>query len=232
MTGTNLKVAENKNLNVGEHLLNILKAALATAPFAGGIASLMSDYIPSSKIERLEKFTETIGKDLEHLQLQVNEAAINTDEFAYIFEACFKGVADNYQREKIQAFRAILVNSAISNDPVVEESQYFLNLVSSLTTLHLRILKFMAMPEEYLSEVGIPFDQVLGGFQDMFSLVFSGVDIEVVKMTFGDLYNNGFLTTDKSIFNTMTAGQGLDLLQGRVSELGNKFINFCTVENM
>ena len=31
-----------------EHIVNILKAGLTTTPFCGGIASLMSDYIPSS----------------------------------------------------------------------------------------------------------------------------------------------------------------------------------------
>ena len=44
----NLPEAIPKFVTTGkaEHILNILKAGLATAPFCGGIASLISDYIP------------------------------------------------------------------------------------------------------------------------------------------------------------------------------------------
>ena len=38
-----------------EHILNVIKAGLATAPFCGGIASLMNDYIPSSKQNKLPR---------------------------------------------------------------------------------------------------------------------------------------------------------------------------------
>ena len=110
-----------------EHLVNILKAGLATAPFCGGIASLMSDYIPSSKFQRLDQFAEKIAKDLYRLQNQVNEAIIQTDEFAFLFENCFRGVAENYQKEKLEAFRGILINSAIGVNLSEDEKEYFLN---------------------------------------------------------------------------------------------------------
>ena len=47
--------------NAAEHILNILKAGLATAPFCGGIASLMTDYIPSGRTTRLEAFVKGAG---------------------------------------------------------------------------------------------------------------------------------------------------------------------------
>ena len=52
---------------------------------------------------------------------------------------------------------------------------------------------------------------------------------EVVKSAFGDLHQAGLINTDKSIFATMTSAQGLQLLGGRVSDLGNRFIHFCMV---
>ena len=36
----------------------------------------------------------------------------------------------------------------------------------------------------------------------------------------------GLINTDKGIFGTMTAGQGLELLRGRVSNLGLRFMEF------
>ena len=44
-----------------EHVVNGITAILATVPFAGGIASLISDYIPSQRELRLQEFTESIA---------------------------------------------------------------------------------------------------------------------------------------------------------------------------
>ena len=211
-----------------EHLVNIIKAGLATAPFCGGIASLMSDYIPSSKFQRLEQFAEKIAQDLNKLQNQVDETKLQTDEFAYIFENCFRGVADNYQKEKIDAFRGILINSAIGSHLSEDEKQYFLNLINTLSVLHVRMLKFMARPIDYLNESNIPQEKIRGGFSDFFPIAIPGINIEVIQSAFGDLYRYGLISTDKTIFNTMTSGQGLHLLGNRVSPLGKNFIDFCT----
>ena len=222
------RVGRAVSRNPGEHIINVLKAGLATAPFCGGIASLISDYIPSSKMKRLEQFAERVAEDLNRLQDKVDENEILTDEFAFLFEKCFKGVAENYQYEKLEAFRNILVNSAIGTDLSADEKEFFLNLVTTLSVLHLRVLQFMAHPLKYLEIHGIAAAQIQGGFSDFFRVVIPGVDLEVIKAAFGDLYQYGFINTDKIIFSTMTSSQGLALLGNRVSELGKRFVEFCT----
>ena len=222
------KVERIASSNPGEYILNVLKAGLATAPFCGGIASLMSDYIPSSKMRRLEAFAERLAADMTELQDRVDEAQILTDEFAFIFEKCFRGVAENYQAEKLESFRGILLNAAIGTDLSEDEREFFLNLVTTLSVLHIRILKFMAEPVRYLEAHGISADRIQGGFPDFFPVAIPGVDLEVIKSAFGDLHQYGFINTEKTIFATMTAGQGLHLLGNRVSELGRKFVAFCT----
>lgn len=213
-----------------EHILNAFKAVMATAPFCGGIASLMSDYIPSSKQKRLDEFSRRVAQDLEELQEQVEANKILTDEFAYTFEKCFRGAAENYQKEKLEAFRGILINSALGSDLAEDEKDYFLNLVNTLSVLHIRILRFTANPTEYLRANNIPEQNIRGGFSQFFPVAISGVNVEIIKSAFGELYQYGFFDTDKSIFDTMTSGQGLDLLGNgsRVTEFGSRFINFCT----
>jgi len=212
----------------GEHLLDIIKAGLASVPFCGAISSLMSDYIPSARQERLENFAQQIAEDLAELQNRVDENILLTDEFAFIFEKCFRGVADHYQAEKIEAFRGILLNSAIDADLNNEEKEYFLNLVNTLSVLHIRILRFMNEPISYLDSHGVNPEKVSGGFSEIFSTAIPGIDIEVIKSAFGELHQYGFISTDKSIFNTMTSSQGLALLGNRVTEMGKRFIDFCT----
>ena len=80
------KNIQSKSTPNSEHLLNVLKAGLATAPFCGGLASLITDYIPSGKSKRLEEFAQKISEDLERLQDQVREEVLHTDDFAFMFE--------------------------------------------------------------------------------------------------------------------------------------------------
>lgn len=218
----------NKNPSL-ERVLEIIKAGLASTPFAGGIASLLSDEIPSARLRRLEAFAGQVAEDLSRLQNQVSDDRLETEDFAFMFDQCFRGVADNPQQEKIKAFGAMLVNSAIPGDLLSEEQEYFLNLVRRLSVLHLRILRFMAQPSLYLRDAGIPEDQIGGGFGQMFGVALPGVSSDVVKSAFGDLYDADLISTDKSIFGTMTSAQGLHLLGNRVTPLGHKFIGFCTL---
>jgi hypothetical protein len=214
-----------------EHILNIFKAVLGTVPFAGGISSLITDYIPSSRFQRLEEFAQQVAEDLKRVGDKVNEAELQTDEYAFVFERAFRGAAEHYQREKLEAFRGILVNAAIRRDVPQEEREYFLVLVNNLSVLHLRILRFMAEPRQYLSDVEIPEQRVQGGFSQMFALILPGLDGNVIESAFGELYQLGLISTDKSIFHTMTSGQGLNLLGDRVTPLGRRFIAFCRVPN-
>jgi hypothetical protein len=220
---------EKPQINVGEHLINIFKAAAATAPFCGGIASLMSDYIPSARFKRLEAFAKQIADDIKQLEGELDGNYIKTDNFAFVFERCFRGAAENYQKEKLDAFRAIILNSAIRKDASEDEKEYFINLVNSLTSLHMRILKFLTMPLEYLQENDIPREKIQGGFSTFMPVAIPGIDLEVIMSAFNDLHQSGLINTDKAIFSTMTSAQGLQLLGNRGAHLGNKFISFCTV---
>lgn len=214
--------------NVVEAVVNIFKAVLATAPFCGGLASLMTDYIPSSRFRRLEDFAKKTAEDLRAHSEEVDAEYLKTDDFAFMFEKCFRGVAENPQREKLDAFRGMLLNSAIRKDISEEEKEYFLNLTNSLTALHIRILKFMADPNAYLEAANISPVQIQGGFAQFFPVAIPGIELDVIRSAFGDLHRLGLTNTDQSIFSTMTSAQGLQLLGGRISPFGTRFIQFIS----
>lgn len=215
--------------NVAEAVLNIFKAVLASAPFAGGISSLITDYIPSSRFRRLEAFAEQVAQDLKNVAAKVDALYLKTDEFAFVFERAFRGAAEHYQREKLDAFRGVLVNAAIRKDIQQEEKEYFLVLVNNLSVVHLRILRFLTEPKRCLAELNIEERNIGGGFSEMFGTILPGLDPKVIESAFGDLYQIGLISTDKNIFHTMTSSQGLRLLDNRVTPLGGRFIDFCRV---
>jgi hypothetical protein len=119
-------------------------------------------------------------------------------------------------------------NAAIGTNIADDEKEYFLSLVNNLSALHLRILSFMANPNSYIEANGIPAEKIRGGFSSFFPIAIPGVELEVIKSAFGDLYQTGLIGTDKTIFASMTSGQGLQLLGDRVTGLGKRFISFCT----
>jgi len=213
--------------STAETILNIFKAALATAPFGGGIASLITDYIPSARAQRLEEFASRTADDLRKLADQVDAEYLRTDDFAFMFEKCFRGAAENPQQEKIDAFRGILVNSAIRRDYSEEEKEYFVNLVNSLSALHIRTLRFLHNPVDYLQTAGISQDRIRGGVGQFMPVAIPGVGVGVIRSAFGDLNRFGLINTDQSIFSTMTSAQGMSLVGGRVSDCGERFIQFC-----
>lgn len=225
----NNNLPEKSQSNIGEHILNIFKAAAATVPYCGWIASLMSDYIPSAKFKRLESFAKQLAEDIKNLGDKLDEKYIKSDEFAFIFEKCFRGAAENYQKEKLDAFLGIMLNSVLRKDAPEDEKEYFINLVNSLSVLHIRILTFISKPIEFLKENNIPNEKIQGGFSQFMPIAIPDVDLEVIKSAFQDLYQSGLINTDKSIFSTMTSSQGLQLLGNRGAKLGNKFIEFCTI---
>ncbi len=227
-SGNKLPTARTAQHNAKDHFVNFMKAALATTPFAGGIATLIDDYIPSTKQKRLEQFVKQLGQDLDALRDRISEDAFLNEEFSFAFEKCFRGVAENYQKEKLEAYRGILLNSAIGSNVEADEAEYYISLVDRLSALHLRILGFMANPDDFLTARGIPKEQITGGFANFFPVAIPGVGLEAIKSAFGDLHQLGLISTDKSIFHTTTAGQGLDLLGNRVSNAGQDFIRFCT----
>jgi hypothetical protein len=146
-----------------------------------------------------------------------------------MFEQAFRGVAQNYQKEKIEAFRGILINSAIRQDIKQEEKEFFLNLADNLSILHIRILNFLANPMGYIEKQGIDPKSIQGDFSDIFRKLMPELTTPIIESSFGDLYQRGLIGTDKSIFHTMTSASGLHLVGDRVNDLGKRFIEFCKV---
>jgi hypothetical protein len=144
-----------------------------------------------------------------------------------MFEQAFRGVAENYQKEKLKIFRGILLNSAIRQDVKQEEKEFFLSLANNLSVLHIRILRFLGDPKDYVEEQGIDPSSVQGGFRDIFRRLMPEIDTSIIESAFGDLFQLGLIGTDKTIFHTMTSASGLHLVGDRVNDLGRKFIEFC-----
>lgn len=225
-----VKLGKKIKDKIGENTFNIIKAIFSEIPGGSAFTSLINDYIPSKKHERLIKFTKQLAEDLKNLKGEVKEGYVSTEEFAYLFEQTYRAVAENYQKEKLDMFRGLLINSIKKDMPYItpEEKEFFLNLLKRLEVLHIKLLKFFYNPQKYIIDIGSNPSLVKEfSFGDTINFYMQEVSIDSIKLAHEELYRYGLLNTDKSIYNTMTAGRGLQIVQGRISDFGKRFVEFC-----
>lgn len=225
--------ADLEKTPISNHIVNVVKAAISGIPIIGGsINSLVNDYIPNKKLKRLLDFTKQLSENIERFKDEIDEEFVKTDEFAYLFEQTYKLVLENYQKEKLDSLLALLVNSLRGQDLKADTTEYYLKKIETLSPLHLGLLRFLSFPVDCFAELGIkPEDIKDHDFSRTLQAYFRDVPLDVLKGVFGDLYQMGFTNTDRSIFGTLTAGSGVDIISGRVSSLGKDFMKFCTLEH-
>jgi hypothetical protein len=218
-----------KSLGTVERLISIFKAASSFDPVAGAIVSLIADYIPNQRQVRLEKFAKEVAENFNKFKDEVNDDFIKTNEFAFIFERCFKGVVENYQTEKIQAFKAVLINTLRDNKLPQDQKELFLSLVDRLTILHIKLLAFLTDPYDYVDSRSIPRHHVQGSFKEFLPRVFPGTTVDHLRVIIHDLFGYGFTRDDQGIIDLMTMSRGFELISGRVTPSGREFLGFISL---
>lgn len=213
-----------------DHVLAVLKAAVSAIPVAGGpIASLLSDYLPNEIEKRKTKLLIQLDDDLKRLKGRFQEVTLKKEEFVTTFFKSFKKAMETHQKEIIDGYRAIILNSLIDSNPNQDEITMFIGITERLTPLHVKLLKILDNPEGIVSqnpEAKAHFDSLsLGGLSTLFSVLLSDYPMEIIDIAFKDLYNLGLHDTPQ-LRVTMTKH---GILQRRISKLGNRYLRYITL---
>ena len=205
----------------------ISSVVLSTLPWAGGLGSFIGQYFSAKRQRRLEEFITRLRDDLTKLKGRFDSAALDSEEFSDRLEQALQSVSTTPHREKHDMFRAIVVGAATGTSDDSIQAEYFMFLVNHLSVVHIRVLKFLHSPIEYAQNIGINPNDLQGGFTAMFGRVFPHTSLDSIKSAFAELHRLRLIGTSETIFNTMTSGSGLSLLQGRVLPLGSQFLDYC-----
>jgi hypothetical protein len=131
-----------------EHLRNISVAAVSMIPGLGSpLSMLMDKYIPSYVEYRRNELLTKLAHDLQELNDRITPERLASEEFASVFIKGFRRAMEEHLEEKLEAFRFIILNSAISQRSDFDELTLFLRLVSDLTVDQIRILKLLQNDE-------------------------------------------------------------------------------------
>lgn len=213
-------------------ILSLFKSLLNLSKIGAPISVLISDFIPTRRFLRLETFAEELADEFKKIEDKINVEFITTDEFAFLFEQCFKAASENYHEEKISAFKAIIINSTIDQSIIQVEKEFFLNLTNQLTNLHIKILTFLHDAHDYIIRQNITENQLQGGgYRYFLPIVFPDIDFDTIKIVVDDLNNYGLTSLKSSDFGVITMSSGLQLMGNkRTTTFGEKYLNFITLE--
>jgi hypothetical protein len=213
-----------------ERIVTLFKSLLSLTIIGSPISVLLSDFIPSRRFLRLENFVEELSEEFRKVEEKIDVEYITTDEFAYLFEQCFKAVSDNYQKEKIEAFKAILVNATTDSTLIHLEKEFFLNLTKQLTVLHIQLLDFLHDTRDYIKSKNLTENQIQGRYKDFLPIIFPDIEFDTIKIALDDLNNYGLTELKSSQFGVITISSGLQLLGDRkTTSFGEKYLRFITL---
>ncbi|MBC2710546.1 MAG: hypothetical protein HGJ94_05980 [Desulfosarcina sp.] len=209
-----------------DHFRSVFVAALN--PILGGsLASLFDDYIPDSRQKRLEQFIGALTVETERLKDKLNLEIIKTDSFAFLFESVIRAVGSNYQTEKLEAYRSILVNSLKPRSQSEELKEYYLNLLESLTPVHIRVLKAVKQPQEFSCSTKSNAAGIYAVVDEpMFHFPMEPYSKELIMCTWKELHSKGLVKELKIISENGTYES--TTVKGQLTEFGQNFINFIT----
>jgi len=229
-------IKEDLVLSTGDYAHSGVRAGLSTAPFLGGpLAEFFSLIITPPLEKRRTEWLIDIFTRLKQLEEKVegfkienlaeNEIFIST--LLYATQVAMR----THLREKLDALRNAVINSAVKL-PIDENLQLiFLNLVDRYTPWHLIILHFLEDPRQYGVRNNISYPSwSMGGTSAV--LEFAMPELKG-KRDFYDqivreLFSNGLLNSDTFLHTTMT-DQGM--FSSRTTEMGKQFLGFISLKD-
>jgi hypothetical protein len=128
-----------------DHALAVFKAALNVVPVVGGpLASLIGDYVPTSRQRSLEKAVNLFSEKVADIEDRINTEAIDKEDFAELYGQ-FEALARKTNRdEKLRAAANILANVLLPpgdpNRSSFDELDYLMHCVDALSSRAIAVL--------------------------------------------------------------------------------------------
>jgi hypothetical protein len=214
-----------------EKMHRATRIALGFVPGVGGaLVEVFNSAIESPLTKRRWETMVQIGEVINDLlerkvvteeDLHENEAFIST-----VAEVCAISLR-NHQKEKLEALRNAVRNSALPSCPADDYRQLFLNFVDVCTVTHIKLLQLFDRPQAWFDQRGqkLP-NWTMGSLSTVIDLAMPDMKghNEIRDSIWKDLFQRGLVTTDG--LNTGMSGDGM--LARRTSPLGVQLIAFLS----
>jgi hypothetical protein len=121
---------------------SVVRAGLNTAPFAGGIASLWSDWDTSRRFKRVESAIRELGETLSSIGNRFDPSRLGEAEMQ-LLEQTMGRLSREHREWKRSYFVKLLASSWTNVDRSFEERALFERALDDIDHVHLKILQFL-----------------------------------------------------------------------------------------
>lgn len=208
----------SKKDNINELIRNLGISITSLIPVGGGVLSFFLDkYLPNTIEKRKNEFLNKLAKDMENLPEDVVKKIYESKEFTSIVLKVFKSVIYEEQEIKINAFRNIIMNTALSLDNETNEKEFYIKLIMELTTDQIKILQLFYLRD---SKNVIRFTSIYKYISKMWKNVDESYRFALVT----ELIRYGLITSSNKMQRNKGEGEHL-------SKFGKRFIYFIFQPN-
>jgi len=212
----NERAAELDSTEVADHAYNASLAVLQTLPLGGGVAQLLTDYLPQRKQRRVVAFVQELGREWQAHRDRMDDEFIRSDEFDRLVEDVIDRVQQVRSQEKQAKFAAILAGFATAERPDEAERQRILDTLDNMRPRQMRILTVISETTEPRP------DLYAGGVMDTLKWKMPDLDDAVIREEWAELARLGVVGSYPA--GTMSA-HGAGNLRAHVTPYGWRYLN-------
>ncbi len=144
----------------GDIAREVGKTIVSAIPTLGGPLQVLFENVFSAPIEKrkqawLEQLAEVVTELQRRVEGLTTEKLATNETFITVAMQASQMAVRNHQKEKLQALRNAVLNSALPKPPQEDEQMIFLRLIDQLTPWHLRVLGLLNNPVEWMKEAGL-----------------------------------------------------------------------------
>ena len=206
----------------GETALEIVAIALEAVPYVGGVLSSTASYfLDMRKNQRLNDFLINLAEDLQSVKDRINREFAESEEFQDLTEDILSKAAETRQLEKLDALRAIFLNTVLSDHPSYDATAEIADLVHNWQPRHIILLKILDNPlaaDEQMGGVVGYGGGLVTSIAQILGKLLPEWDDDQIDRTWQDLYDNQIHRTPGT--RTMITDQGIRQLDGRLTDFG------------
>jgi len=212
----------------GETALEVSVIALEAVPYVGGVLSSAASYfLERRKNRRLNKFLTKLAEDLQSVKDQINREFAESAEFRDLTEDILSKAAETRQQEKLDAFRAIFLNTVLSDHPDYYETAEIADLVYGWQSRHVVLLNILDDPRAADEQMGRAVGEG-GGLTTSISRILGKLlpewDEDQIERTWQDLHDKRIHRTSGT--RTMMTDIGIRQLENRLTDFGGKVTSY------
>ncbi len=204
--------------NTSHHVHAVMKAAVSALPMIGDpLSSLLGDYLPNRRLQRLERFIKHLSAALENVVVKLDD-----ESFAFLIEKGMRvAAADHRQFKRAMLASAICAAATDASAVAVSKARTFIDLIDALEPHHVALL-------QCLGEAGTADFPTLRAALPMETDVQTELRDDLAVQALAHLCNAGLVRSvdpkDFRVLRVMNPASMWKLGKYGISNLGQEFI--------